>query len=631
LYAKAIAEFDAAGRSFQKLAERVEVVKVEKAQLQEVLEALRVAKAERRTVVSGTPEAAQYSEARALEVAARHADSRPEAIALLRRALARYQGELEPALEDAAASEESTRIMPAAEVTAPAAAPPADTQRTDTAAMERTMPVHPIDVAAETPGSTAGRTLPEATVEAVDVTMPARGPVVAHARIPQPISRDATPGAEAPVPVPDTQVLLVPDEYPRIQAAIDAARAGATVRIRPGVYDENLVLKNGVKVIGENRKTVIVRAPIGQSSVVFAKNCRTGLLSGVTLEHGASRGGDPRYAGIKLHNSSLGIFRCIVQRTAGSGVIVKSGGTPTIRECVIQDNPGPGIYVRGTDTSPLIKGNICVRNSGRGIYFDSGSTGRAIENECRENLGSGIAVHDAGTAPEVSQNTCSQNTEYGMYFGRGAGGVAEDNTCSHNGISGISIHDAGTEPTLRRNTCVENKNDGMYFGDASSGVADGNTCTRNGEDGIFVRDPGTSPKLSGNHCLGNMLRGIEFGFGAHGVAETNRCEQNAREGIRVSNVGTTPLLRENECIDNGTRGIYFSKGAGGCADGNVCEGNKECGIGVANAGTSPLVRRNRIQRNVQYGIMIDREASPTLDGNQWAHNGIADLNDDRPV
>jgi parallel beta-helix repeat protein len=595
-YSVAIAEYEGVTRAFQKIVERVAIAKEEKTRLAAVVEALRTAKAACKTIVvddSGS----SIARARELELEARAASTRRDALALLEQALETYKAMLAgPGID-----QDATVLQGDAEQTlppAPAAVPP----------------------------------------QAADVTLPARGPRVAAARVPsarrppEPPSPAAAPPVEkAPAPEVETTVLLVPDHYPRIQAAIDAARTGSTVRIRPGVYEENLVLKNGIKVIGEDQATVIIRAPSGQASVVFAKNCRTGLVSGVTLEHRGSQAGNVRYAGIKLHRCSIGVFRCTIQNTSGSGVIIKAGGAPTIRECLIQDNPWPGIHVRDKESAPILKRNVCIRNGGRGIYFDRGAGGQAIHNECRENRGSGISIHDPGTSPELRLNTCTENAEYGMYFGHGAGGVAEENTCSRNRISGISVHDAGTAPMLRRNTCADNGNDGMYFGDAAAGVAEDNTCTRNKEDGIFVRDPDTAPQLIRNHCLGNRLRGIEFGFGAQGVADHNRCEQNAKEGIRASNPGTAPRLMHNECTGNGTRGIYYSKGAGGVAEGNVCEGNNEIGMAVAGQGTNPTLSRNRLERNAQYGLFIDKNATPILQNNHWAHNGIADLNDDRPV
>lgn len=647
LYSKAIAEYEAATRAFETIAKRVEVVKAEKARLSEVLDALKVIKAAPVIVAAKRDATPEYVAAREFEVRARQVDTRPEAIALLEHALEAYI-RLVPDRQEAIDTPVSEILTPE-EPAAPAEDVPEEPGVV--VAPEPTVPapelasavplVEGLDTSQPDVDETAAKpTIPISrasdTANALDMTMPARGLKVDAASMAPPAeppstTPEPTPSAAAPVPEPESRVLLVPDEYSTVQAAIDAAKTGDTVRIRPGIYDEHLVLKNGIKVIGENRKTVIIRAPGGHASVAFAKNCRTGLLSGVTLEHSTSKSGDARYGGIKLHNSSIGVFRCVIQRTNGSGVIIKAGGSPTIRECLIQDNPWPGIHVRGEDSAPLLKGNTCIRNGGRGIFFERGARGRAIENECRENQGSGISVYDAGTAPELRQNTCTQNTEYGMYFGRGASGVAEENTCSQNGISGISVHDAETAPHLRRNTCAENTNDGIYFGDASGGIAEANMCTRNREDGIFVRDPSTAPHLIGNHCLGNSLRGIEVGFGAQGVLERNRCEANAKEGIRISNHGTAPKLANNECIDNGTRGIYYSKGAAGVAEGNLCEGNKEIGLAVAHAGTCPTLRANRLYRNGQYGIFIDRDATPTLDGNEWSHNGIADIYDDRAV
>src|SRR3990167_2016782 len=44
---------------------------------------------------------------------------------------------------------------------------------------------------------------------------------------------------------------IVPDDYPTIQAAIDAASPGDTIIVRPGTYFENLTLNKSVVLTAE--------------------------------------------------------------------------------------------------------------------------------------------------------------------------------------------------------------------------------------------------------------------------------------------------------------------------------------------------------------------------------------------
>ncbi len=46
------------------------------------------------------------------------------------------------------------------------------------------------------------------------------------------------------------KTIYVPDDYAKIQEAIDAAVNGDTIIVRPGTYVENITLKNGVGLYG---------------------------------------------------------------------------------------------------------------------------------------------------------------------------------------------------------------------------------------------------------------------------------------------------------------------------------------------------------------------------------------------
>jgi hypothetical protein len=50
----------------------------------------------------------------------------------------------------------------------------------------------------------------------------------------------------------------VPGEYPTLQAAVDAARFGDTVRVAPGTYHETVKLKSGIRLLGSGAPWTIL-------------------------------------------------------------------------------------------------------------------------------------------------------------------------------------------------------------------------------------------------------------------------------------------------------------------------------------------------------------------------------------
>jgi len=47
--------------------------------------------------------------------------------------------------------------------------------------------------------------------------------------------------------------IIVPDDYPTIQEAINAANLGETIYVRAGIYYEHIVVYKTVRLIGEHQ------------------------------------------------------------------------------------------------------------------------------------------------------------------------------------------------------------------------------------------------------------------------------------------------------------------------------------------------------------------------------------------
>jgi len=172
----------------------------------------------------------------------------------------------------------------------------------------------------------------------------ARGPT--PIRTPTPVRPTPTP---PPSPIPILE-LYVPEDYPGIQEAIDAAEDGDTVVVSPGTYIENIDLKG---------KDITLRSTDPNDPDVVA----------ATIIDGGGRGSVVTFMGGETSKAVL------------AGFTITNGSA----------SDGGGIYVGG-NSSPTIKGNTIGGNLaesyGGGIYVDNSSprvTGNTFENnEARE-------------------------------------------------------------------------------------------------------------------------------------------------------------------------------------------------------------------------------------------------------
>ena len=335
---------------------------------------------------------------------------------------------------------------------------------------------------------------------------------------------------ETPVPKPVEQekqqsasprTLIVPGQYPTIQSAIDAAKAGDTVLVKAGTYDEKLKFKEGIVLRGESRETTVIRfassptAVAGQSSYdapLEIRNCKSGQVEQVSFEQTAA---DPRQA-------TAGNNICRID-----GIIVVNSSV-VIRNCRATSAAACGIDVSGSESAPTLIENQCRLSQFSGILFEDNAQGTAENNVCEQNQADGIWVVGPGTAPRLTRNECRSNKREGIFFSRGALGKAEQNVCEDNSECGIGVFDPGTGPELTKNQCRSNRLHGIFFSYGALGRAIENICDSNGDSGIAVR--AAMPFLSGNTLRGNSHYGL-----AHDV--TSKLTFGVRNQISGNKLG----------------------------------------------------------------------------------------------
>ena len=331
------------------------------------------------------------------------------------------------------------------------------------------------------------------------------------------------------------QTLIVPDQYNRIQLALDAAKSGDTIQIKPGSYVEAIIFKDGVHLVGTDAQACRIEAidVAGREEIILVRGCKSGSIEKLTL-----LGGGILVDGITIDDSKI-----------------------VVTNCVITDCKGSGIVVRGEGSSPVLTGNQLRGNGRSGIFFVKRSVGLAEGNMCTTNGVTGISVADPGTDPVLRKNECRENKKHGIEFSYGSGGTAEENVCERNGNGGIVIVNTGTSPTMRRNQCRSNQQHGVAFGNGAGGLAENNLSESNVGSGIVIYDKGTNPTLRGNESRTNKLHGFEYQRASIGVLEGNTAESNDGCGVVISDPQTDPTVRDNRLLNNKQFGLYIVNGA----------------------------------------------------------------------
>ncbi|HSW36211.1 MAG TPA: right-handed parallel beta-helix repeat-containing protein, partial [Candidatus Limnocylindrales bacterium] len=273
--------------------------------------------------------------------------------------------------------------------------------------------------------------------------------------------------------MPGDDAISVPDDFPTIQAAIDAAVDGDELVVQLGVYRET---------IDFNGKNIILRSTNPDDPNVVAQTIINADGNGAVVSF---RSGE---------NEGAVLSGFTIMRGSGSGIIVSGGSSPTIEKNIIEDNTaedGGGIVIY--DSSPFIRGNTITGNAafiGGGVYMENSSPvieGNIIIENTAE-MGGGIAIN-VNSLPIITGNTVSQNRA-----ARFGGGMV---------VAGDSA------PSIRENTIVDNtavRDGGGLLIEESEPVIDGNTIAHNmaaNGGGIYVGLSLNRPLM----IINNMING----------------------------------------------------------------------------------------------------------------------------
>ena len=351
------------------------------------------------------------------------------------------------------------------------------------------------------------------------------------------------PASASTVMVTSVAELLVPSEYATIQAAINAAAAGNTVKVSDGTYSEN---------INYNGKLVTVESLNGAASTIIQGDGSDAPV--VTFTNG------------ELTATVLDGFTINNQTSLGSrrGIYITSNASPTVKNSIIRGND-PESYVDGANIF-IDGGGITIENTsigGESGTPDTGDFGTAIyainsssraisitDSTIAYNNGtSGAAVHfaDRSTTTTITNTNFNNNisTSSGAaIFASNApiditGGSINDNSSTYDG-TGIYISGASSTLSVDGTTIINNSGRigaGIYASGTgavtiSSATVDSNDATSNG-GGIFLLNTTGASTITGTSASGNT----SVGAGA---------------GLYFNSTATTSLKVTNSNVDNNT-------------------------------------------------------------------------------
>jgi parallel beta-helix repeat protein len=482
--------------------------------------------------------------------------------------------------------------------------------------------------------------------------------------------RLAKPFESAAAEVLETRVLLAatllvdpastkPAVFHTIQAAVNAAPSGSTIKVAPAVYDEDVTVSKPLTILGGQ---VLMSGETGPSTVEFQSagftvSANNVTINGFTLEPNpdstsvpplfailASNSAHSKFINNAINNAELalggGVTSSQVANNSGDFEIevINATSSAANSDDTLTDNTitGGSVFLSDTATGAVLTGNSVLNGGGfENIANNVKFVGNTADNndEGFTDFGAGtetftknVADNNGDTGFDISANgtvSMTGNTATGNgtgidVFGTGATTLVS-NTANANTSLGIEVSGGGS-PTIRLNTASNNLGDGFAVNAASptliNNVADGDT-----EFGFSINGDTTTMKGNTADSAGETGFDISTESGTISGNTANNC---GTAGFNVTATGVLSLTG-NGAASNGEAGFQLTLN-GGTISGNTANGNQGAADdpnagGFVISGTDETIKNNVAENNVSNGIALSGLTDSSLSGNTATGNG----------
>jgi nitrous oxidase accessory protein NosD len=304
------------------------------------------------------------------------------------------------------------------------------------------------------------------------------------------------------------------------------------------------------------------------------------ILRGKKAGISAANGADPKVAncditgcqaGIFVHGNAKGSFDdCRISRTTmAGGVVVDSGGTPTISDCVIHNCKAGGIEVHG---GSIIVQRCDVYNCDHaGISVFNRSDATITGGKVYGNRTAGIVLHKVG---DVTIKDCK---------------ISKNRTC------GIDILGIGN---VRVTNCdiFDEQSDAVVVKERGAGVFENCRLYGNGKSAFSILSQG-KPVVRNCKIYANDYAGIQ-------------CRE-----------GGTPSVTDCDIYDNETGIVVFEKGKGTFSDCEISKSNR-AGVYVMTGG-DPTFKNCRIHHGKGPGVFVFDNGAGTFKDTKTYNNSTS--------
>ncbi|MFF3713935.1 right-handed parallel beta-helix repeat-containing protein [Streptomyces phaeochromogenes] len=413
------------------------------------------------------------------------------------------------------------------------------------------------------------------------------------------------------------------DSFPTIGEALAQARTGAVIRVRPGRYAENLVIRNRVTIVAEGEPGSVELCPRSGTAVSLMADAV--MLSGLTL-----RGRDKELAVVDVPAGQAALDGCSVTGAGWTALLVRGKGSLAARGCRISNPGGAGIVdssesesvvedcefenfgtsavVIGETAGPLVRD--CRIRGARANGILAGGEARGTIDGCDISGTDKPAIALEGHSSTRVLRTTVHHTSVGLLVTSVSRPEIEDTTFESIAQSAVVVS-GGADPLLRRCVTRRTKHSGLLVLDRSRGTLEGCEFHTSAQPAVRVVE-GSSPMLRDTvvtdcaDITGSVLLADDS------TAEFDRLDVLDAAGVGISvRSSANPLLRRVKVVGAGGHGIEISDDGRGRVEHCEIESAGGCALSIDDD-ADPMVTDTVLRSAARSGLLIGENGRGTL-------------------
>ncbi|MGN5632152.1 right-handed parallel beta-helix repeat-containing protein [Streptomyces sp. AC154] len=369
-----------------------------------------------------------------------------------------------------------------------------------------------------------------------------------------------------------------PDSFRTIGDALDKARTGAVIRVHPGRYPENLMVRTRVTIVADGEPGSVEICPRRGTAVVLVADAV--MLTDLTL-----RGGSEDLPAVDVPRGQVAMDGCTVIGSGWTAVLARESGSLAMRDCRVSNPKGAGVV-------------------------DSAPTGSVIAGCLIENLGTSGVVIGAEARTTVRDCRIRDARANGVLTSDEAQGLVED--CDISGTDKPSIALEGRSGTRVVRTFVHDTSVGVYITSSARPVLEHVTVSDTSGPGIMLA-ASADPEFLNCRTSRTQGSGLAVTERSRGTFQDCEFDTAAAPAIRVINSSAPALTgcAVRDCADpNGA--VLLEEDSTAEFDDLLIADAAGAGIRILT-GANPLLRRARITSPGGHGVEVDENGRGRLE------------------